>query len=162
MFALLGERADAGAAKAALTTATMTTPMRILHLRIARKRYTCHKSDSRPVAEAVSLRPGREGWHTAGPKGIGPALTTVVSADLGWWRTGAGHPGQARRRCGVGGLEIGHRAGQSFGGRHDQTPGERARERTRHVNPREGMDETPQVPRSDGPRRRARRRSRGL
>jgi len=38
MFALLGERAEAGAAKAAPTAATVTIPMRILHLRISREK----------------------------------------------------------------------------------------------------------------------------
>jgi hypothetical protein len=55
MFALLGERADAGAAKAALTTATMTTPIRILHLRIASKGTPVTKAIQ--VGEHVSLRP---------------------------------------------------------------------------------------------------------
>ena len=47
MFALLGERASAGAAMAAPATTTVAIPMRILHLRIGGKRTPAAHSNSR-------------------------------------------------------------------------------------------------------------------
>src|SRR6185312_2302176 len=104
MFALLGDRAEAGAEKAALTAATMTIPMRILHLRILEN---VHLPQGRFKAQRrtcqLAARVG--GWHTARFTGSArrrrrPRRTRMSALRRRTSRSGATTPG-------VGGLEIG-------------------------------------------------------